>query len=218
MLQCTSCIFSNPEITPLAPREVKVPVLIMFIGENPSWADKQDEPFASSTISGYALENYYLKPLQLKRDEVWITDLIKCRYPRKSKWQGYPLDIYSNKTKCEKEIQKVAKKCSKLWLVKEIEWARPPIVVTLSDSQVYQRLRRAFGLGIPATFLRAVGKPNKVEIEGFETILFPMIHPDISRPIGDDNRKVRTRKKWVPLHQEHEAKLQKLLMHIRENK
>ena len=129
------------------------------------------------------------------------------------------MDVYSNKTKYENEIQKVARKCSRLWLTKEIAWARPAVVVTLSDNQVYQRLRRAFKLNTPVSFERAVGKQHDIEIEGVETILFPMIHPDISRPIDDnDKRKLNVRRKWAPLHKEHVANLYRLLVQVRNNR
>jgi uracil-DNA glycosylase family 4 len=73
--ECTACSFWNPAITPLAPSLVESPISVMFIGENPSWAEEQTEPFASNTISGGALEKYYLMPLGLTRSQVWITDL-----------------------------------------------------------------------------------------------------------------------------------------------
>lgn len=205
--QCNEdCIFRNDQIAPLAPRLTQVPVAVMFIGENPSWAESQDEPFDSGTISGIALEEYYLNPLNLKRNEVWITDIIKCRYPK---------NIYRAKAKHEKDIQEVADRCSRLWLAKEISFARPAVVITLSDTQVYQRLRKAFTLNVPLPFKRAVGKPHTVEMEGFETILFPMIHPDVSRPTEDgDSRKINVRRKWSPLHREHISALQELLNRI----
>lgn len=215
MRQCRSCIFTNPHIVPLAPKEVEVPVPIMFVGENPSWAEEQDEPFSPGTISGDALENHYLKPLELQRCQVWITDLIKCRYPSKSKWPGYQKDIYRAKAKHDVEIQEVAEMCSTLWLVEEIKWTRPKVVVTLSDRQVYQRLRRAFALDVPASFEYAVGKPHSVEIEGFNTILFPMIHPDVSRPKGDgNNRKINVRMKWASLHRDKHIPMLKQLLSL----
>jgi len=200
--ECRACLFRNPRIAPLAPREVRVPVKIMFIGENPSWAEHQSEPFAPETISGKALQDHYLSPLNLPREEVWITDLIKCRYPAKTKWAGYSLDIYRTKAKNEAKVREVAYKCATLWLAEEIRLARPEVIVTLSDAQVYQKFRNAFALHTPARFENAVGKRHYIDIQGFKTILFPMIHPDVSRPVDDDGRKIHVRRKWAPLHQE----------------
>lgn len=190
--ECTACSFRIPEITPLAPSLVNVPVIVMFIGENPSWAEEQTEPFSSNTISGDALEKFYLKPLELKRSQVWITDLFKCRYPK---------EIYRAKSQFEHQIQANAETCASKWLVAEIMLAQPKIIVTLSDRQVYQRLRTAFSLSTPKSFEKAVGKSHRVSLGQLESQLFPMVHPDISRPIGEgDGRKENARQKWAPLH------------------
>jgi uracil-DNA glycosylase family 4 len=201
---CSVCAFRDCIIEPLAPLPVNPPVPILFIGENPSWAKNQDVPFAVKTHSGQALDNYYLKPLNLTRQQVWITDLFKCRYPK---------DIYRAKAKENEKIQAVAETCAKLWLVQEIEIAQPKVIVTLSDQQVYQRLRHAFDLPTPAKFELAVGKPRRITLAGLSTWLFPMIHPDISSPVGvDHNRKIRTREKWAVLHQEMHIPALKILL------
>lgn len=204
MKKCSDCIFRNPEIEPLVPAYVEAPVPIMFVGENPSWAVGQDVPFADGTISGQALEQHYLKPLGLSRNQVWITDIIKCRYPK---------HIYGAKPKYVADIQNVAEPCSNLWLTKEIQLAQPYVVATLSDAEVYQRLRRAFRLNIPADFSEAVGHPHEVVLGEHKTTLFPMIHPDVSRPVGvGDNSKKKAREKWSPKHQkEHIPALREIL-------
>jgi uracil-DNA glycosylase family 4 len=205
---CNRCIFHNEKYPPVLSKHVHPPAKIMFIGENPSWAACQDQPFSPSTISGIALDKYYLKPLELTRADVWITDLIKCRYPKEE-----PFDIYHNKLKYSSQIQEIAEKCSELWLINEILVAKPNIIVTLSDKEVYQRLRICFNLITPANFTDAVGRPFEVVIVGHSTILFPMIHPDISRLEGDgDNRKLIARRKWSVLNEkEHIPVLKKLL-------
>ncbi len=205
--QCSECQFRNSEIEPLAPAPVTIPVLIMFVGENPSWAEGQSIPFAASTPSGQALDKHYLQPLSLIREEVWITDLFKCRYPK---------GIYRAKLQHDKAIQKVAETCARLWLLREIMLVHPKVIVTLSDKQVYQRLRRAFDLHVPQDFSKAVGQPHAITLAETSTILFPMVHPDISRPLGDgDTRKSPARKKWALVHrQEHIPALKGLLKAI----
>ena len=205
--ECTACSFRNPAITPLAPSEVAVPVKIMFVGENPSWAEEQTEPFSNNTISGKALEKYYLNPLGFARSQVWITDLFKCRYPK---------HIYRAKPQFEELIQANAETCASKWLVAEIMLAQPKIIVTLSDRQVYQRLRTAFSLSTPKKFDNAVGKPYRVTLGEWETLVFPMAHPDIIRPIGEgDGRKENVRQKWAPLHSDiHIPALKSLLESI----
>ncbi len=203
--QCSACSFRDPEIKPLAPAlPSPIPAKIMFVGENPSWADEQDVPFADSTPSGQALEKNYLKPLGLSRHQVWITDLFKCRYPK---------EIYRVKGQNDSITQEVARTCSRLWLIREIEIAKSEIVVTLAKDEVYQRLRRAFDLPVPKSFDDAVGKPHRITLGGFALTLFPMIHPDISTPLADgDKWKSIARQKWVSLHQqEHIPALKEVL-------
>lgn len=201
---CTACSFRDPIIEPLAPDLPQLPVPVMFVGENPSWAQEQLAPFAETTISGQALNQHYLQPLGLARNQVWITDLFKCRYPKA---------IYAAKPQHRETIQSVVNTCAGLWLPQEIALARPHVLVTLSDQEVYRRLRRAFRLPTPANFAHVVGRPHAINLGGFAVTLFPMIHPDISRPWGEgDSRKQAAREKWAPIHREvHIPALRELL-------
>lgn len=195
---CDGCKFRGNTHDPVLPKFTLPPVKIMFIGENPSWAKDQDVPFSPNTISGKALDKYYLAPLGLTRNDVWITDLIKCRYPRE-----LPYDVYHNKSSYSTDIQETADQCNKLWLVEEILHAKPKIIVTLSDKEVYQRFRAVFGLDTPKDFNEAVGRPHAIKLGDASTVLFPMIHPDISRPpyVGD-KRKIPARENWSRSHME----------------
>lgn len=189
---CTACYFRDPEITPLAPVGTQAPVAIMFLGENPSWEEHQAVPFDPSTVSGQSLDANYLRPLGLTRDQVWITDLFKCRYPK---------DVYHAKRQAEPRIQTTVVAACKRWLLEEIAFARPAVIVTLSDSQVYQRLRRAFALHTPSRFEVAAGMPHQIDLDGQTQCLFPMVHPDVARPLGmGDHRKRHAREKWAPIH------------------
>lgn len=104
---CAACPFASAEHKPLAPVVIPVPVPIMFIGENPSWQEGQVIPFDPCTPSGQALDAQYLKPLGMTRQDVWITDLFKCRYPKA---------IYYAKTANADKIQGVAATCVTKWL------------------------------------------------------------------------------------------------------
>lgn len=191
---CSKCSFRDPNIEPLFPALPTLPVSIMFVGENPSWAEGQDIPFAKTTLSGQALEARYLRPLGLTRESVWITDLFKCRYPK---------SIYQAKAKHDKALQEAASTCAHEWLLREIELIRPQVLVTLSDKEVYQRLRRAFHLPVPTRFREAAGNPYPVDLDGRKVTLFPMVHPDVSRLPGEgDERKKNTRQIWAPVHSE----------------
>lgn len=200
---CDECEFRDPSIAPLVPRDVQFPVSIMFIGENPSW-DSQKYPFDENTTGGEALDKYYLMPLGLNRDNVWITDLFKCRYP---------LEVYRNKNENKELIEGVISKCTQLWLTREIKLVRPKIIVTLSDKHVFQKFRQIYKLNLKSSFKEVAGKPHGMEISGYEFILFPMIHPDVTIPFtGSDLRKKAAREKWSGIHlNEHIPNLKALL-------
>lgn len=201
---CTACEFHNPEFKPLAPAGSSSLARIMFLGENPSWASNQATAFAPTTISGRALRENYLKPLGVSESQAWITDLFKCRYPK---------DVYLDKSGNESLIQRIACECAKRWLVWETELARPTILVTLGDKEVYQRIRKCFRWQLPKVFEEAVGLPHQVQLGERTLILFPMVHPDISRPVDDvDKRKIKVRTKWAPLNRDmHIPALKELL-------
>ena len=84
---------------------------ILFIGEAPGWhEDQQGRPFVGP--AGKYLEEL-LASINLKREQVFIANVIKCRPP-------------SNRDPLPGEIQA----CSK-WLTKQIELLRPKMIVTL---------------------------------------------------------------------------------------
>jgi uracil-DNA glycosylase family 4 len=201
------CPFRDPDNKPLVLDATAMQIKIMFVGENTSWADEQEIPFSENTISGRAFRKHYIEPLGLHKSDIWITDLFKCRYPK---------PIYHNKVKNDMVIQEVASKCARLWLTRELALAKPVFLVTLSDKQVYQRLRRIYSWETPHHFSEAVGRSHDVKIEDWNVTLFPMVHPDVSRPVGDeDNRKKNVHEKWAPLHSDlHIPELRDLLASV----
>ena len=193
MEKCNACELSK---VPVVPRLIKVPVKLMFVGENPARDSDINEPLSTKRRSGKALEEYYLKPLGLSREEVWITNLIKCTYPKDE-----------NNTK--KLGDQAAAICAKKWLIKEVEYASPFIIVTLSKEEVYNRAKKIFGWEELPDFKTAAGRPYQVQMNGHSFTLFPMVHPDIT---GDNKRKSNSAEKWAPLHRDdHIPELKKLL-------
>ncbi len=84
---------------------------LLFIGEAPGWhEDQQGRPFVGP--AGQFLEQL-LASIGLKRDQVYIANVIKCRPP-------------GNRDPLPGEIQA----CSK-WLKQQIELISPKIIVTL---------------------------------------------------------------------------------------
>ena len=84
---------------------------LLFIGEAPGWhEDQQGRPFVGP--AGQFLDAL-LASISLKRDQVYIANVIKCRPP-------------GNRDPLPSEIQA----CSK-WLDRQIELIRPKMIVTL---------------------------------------------------------------------------------------
>lgn len=84
---------------------------LLFIGEAPGWhEDQQGRPFVGP--AGQFLDTL-LASIGLKRDQVYIANVIKCRPP-------------GNRDPLPSEIQA----CSK-WLDRQIELIRPKMIITL---------------------------------------------------------------------------------------
>ena len=192
MVGCERCSFADKNYPPLAPVRLADKAKVMFIGENPSWEFGQRVPFDGITNSGRALHENYLIPLKkafnLKESDFWITDLFKCRYPKK---------VYRYKSSLQESISDNAKTCATSWLVEEIRLTQPEVIVTLGDKEVYQRIRTIFGLACPPVFSGAAYKLHPIEIGGHKCKLLPACHPDIS---FNNSRKPVPSRKWSKLH------------------
>jgi len=87
---------------------------IMFIGEAPGFnEDEQGRPFVGR--AGKLLEEF-LSSIGKKREEVFITNVVKCRPP-------------NNRQPEEEEI----KICTSLYLDKQIELIKPKLIVCLGN-------------------------------------------------------------------------------------
>lgn len=118
----------------------------MFIGEGPGFnEDRQGRPFVGA--AGKFLDQL-LAAAGLKRTDVYITNIVKCRPP-------------NNRDPMPDEIEA----CSK-WLNRQIELIRPEVIVTLG--------RHSMNRFIPgATISRIHGDPRVVD--GITVV--PMFHP-----------------------------------------
>jgi DNA polymerase len=118
----------------------------MFIGEAPGFhEDQQGRPFVGA--AGQFLEEL-LESIGLTRDDVYITNVIKCRPPGNR--DPLPDEINS----CEP------------YLDRQIELIQPTIVVTLGRFS----MARAFP---QARISRIHGQPRKIN----EIVYYPMYHP-----------------------------------------
>jgi len=119
---------------------------IMFIGEAPGWHENQQgRPFVGP--AGQFLDEL-LASINLKRQDVYITNVIKCRPPE-------------NRDPLPDEIAACAD-----YLDRQIALIKPKVVVTLGRYS----MARFFG---QESISRIHGQPRKVD----DVIVFPMYHP-----------------------------------------
>jgi len=114
--KCTACPLHKSRMLAV-PGEGSENAKIMFIGGAPgSEEDRQGLPL----IGKYELMlNQLLKVLKLKREEVFLTNVVKCHPPE-------------NRIPLDKEI----KICGELWLEKQINLIKPKLVVLLGKVAV----------------------------------------------------------------------------------
>lgn len=149
MLVCDSCPLRKgcsrvvPGIGPLAAR-------IMFVGEAPGFKeDEKGEPFVGP--AGRFL-NKLLEVAGLEREEVYITNVLKCRPPRDA-------------TPTLKQINDCYR-----WLDLELRVIKPEIIVAMGATAF-----KRFTLGGTVEHLH--GKPLRRELNGRQTVILPAYHP-----------------------------------------
>jgi len=138
----------------------------MFIGEAPGFhEDQQGRPFVGA--AGRFLEEL-LESIGLKRDQVYITNVIKCRPP-------------GNRDPLPEEIE-----ACKPFLDRQVELIQPKLVVTLGRFS----MARAFP---KARISRIHGQPRKIG----GIIYYPMYHPaaalhqpSLRRTVEEDMRRI----------------------------
>lgn len=143
---------------------------VLLLGEGPGyWEDQEAEPFVGR--SGKLL-NHLLQLIGLKREDVYITNVIHHRPP-------------DNRDPLPEEIG-----AYKPYLDKIIEIIKPKIIVTLG--------RFSMGKFLPGVKITSVhGKIHQVNWMGKEVIIMPMYHPaaalrnpEVMRQIRDDFQKL----------------------------
>jgi uracil-DNA glycosylase family 4 len=163
--ECTRCLLHRGR-TRSVPGEGPGDPGIMFIGEAPGFhEDQQGRPFVGA--AGKFLEEL-LESIGLKREDVFITNVIKCRPP-------------GNRDPLPEEIE-----ACKPYLDRQIELLQPKLVVTLGRFS----MARAFP---KARISRIHGQPRKVG----GVIYYPMYHPaaalhqpSLRRTVVEDMRRI----------------------------
>ena len=159
--RCTRCLLHRGR-TKAVPGAGPENADIMFIGEAPGFhEDQQGLPFVGA--AGSFLDEL-LESIDLKRDQVYITNVIKCRPP-------------GNRDPLPEEVE-----ACKSYLDQQIELIQPKLVVTLGRFS----MARAFP---KARISRIHGQPRKIS----GVIYYPMYHPAAAlhqpslRPIVEDD-------------------------------
>ena len=142
---CTLCTLSQKR-SKAVPGEGSRTANIMFVGEGPGYhEDQQGRPFVGR--AGKLLEEL-LASIGLKREQVYITNMIKCRPP-------------NNRDPLPSEIT-----ACKPYLDKQIEMIGPKVIVTLG--------RYSFSKFFPGeTIGKARGKPRRWN----GRTVYPIYHP-----------------------------------------
>ena len=142
---CTLCTLSQKR-TQAVPGEGSRTADIMFIGEGPGfYEDRDGRPFVGQ--AGRLLDEL-LQSIDLDRQDVYITNMIKCRAP-------------NNRDPLPGEIQSCGP-----YLDEQIGMIAPRIIVTLG--------RYSFGKFFPAqTISKARGRPQAWN----GLVIYPIYHP-----------------------------------------
>ena len=142
---CEACILSQGRTKPV-PGEGPENAEIMFIGEGPGFhEDRQGRPFVGA--AGKYLEEL-LASIELTREDVYITNVVKCRPP-------------GNRDPQPEEIA-----ACRAYLDQQIDLIHPRLVVTLGRFS----MQRYFP---GASISRIHGNPKRMG----NVIYYPMFHP-----------------------------------------
>ena len=137
---------------------------IVFIGEAPGyWEDQRGIPFCGAAGN---LLNELLASINLKREDIFITNILKHRPP-------------NNRDPLPGEI----KLCSP-FLKRQLLVIKPKVVITLG--------RFAMNFFLPNLYIsRAHGQPRKITWEGIPLLIIPLFHPAAALRNGEVMEKLK---------------------------
>ncbi len=146
--QCSLCTLSNSR-KQVVFGEGNPDADIMFVGEGPGAVeDEMGRPFVGK--SGQLLTKIIESTLGVKREEVYIANIVKCRPPL-------------NRVPSKEEAQKCLP-----FLMKQIELVKPKIIITLGATS-YQYLS--------GDYESAISKIRGEMIQFSHALLMPTFHP-----------------------------------------
>jgi uracil-DNA glycosylase family 4 len=146
ILTCQRCQGLAENRTKVVPGQGAENADIMFIGEAPGWhEDQQGQPFVGP--AGMFL-NELISSIGLKREDVYITNVVKCRPPQNR--DPLPTEIHA----CRQ------------WLDRQIELIKPRMIVTLG--------RYSMAMFFPG---KSISKIHGTAYKKDNVIYFAMYHP-----------------------------------------
>jgi uracil-DNA glycosylase family 4 len=153
--------------TKVVPGEGAENAEIMFIGEAPGWhEDQQGRPFVGP--AGQFLDQLLLS-INLKRPQVYIANVIKCRPP-------------DNRDPLPTEIQNC-----RPWLDSQIEIIKPKMIVTLG--------RYSMAMYFPG---KSISKIHGTAVKRDNVIYFAMYHPAAALHQGSLHQAIETDMQKIP--------------------
>jgi uracil-DNA glycosylase family 4 len=166
IVACQDCELAKHR-TKVVPGEGAEDADLLFIGEAPGWhEDQQGRPFVGP--AGQFLDQL-LASIDLRREEVYIANVIKCRPPQ-------------NRDPLPAEIQNCRK-----WLDRQIEIIQPQMIITLG--------RYSLARYFPNQSISKIhGKPRK----SGGVIYYPMYHPAAALHQGSLRRTIETDMLRIP--------------------
>ena len=166
IIGCRDCELAKYR-TKVVPGEGAEDANLLFIGEAPGWhEDRQGRPFVGP--AGQFLDQL-LASIDLRREEVYIANVIKCRPPQ-------------NRDTLPAEIQN----CHK-WLDRQIEIIQPQMIITLG--------RYSLARYFPNESIGKIhGKPRK----SGGVIYYPMYHPAAALHQGSLRRTIEAEMLKIP--------------------
>jgi uracil-DNA glycosylase family 4 len=166
IIACRDCELAKYR-TKVVPGEGAEDADLLFIGEAPGWhEDQQGRPFVGP--AGQFLDQL-LASIGLRREEVYIANVIKCRPPQ-------------NRDPLPAEIQSCCK-----WLDRQIEIIQPQMIVTLG--------RYSLARYFPNQSISKIhGKPRK----SGDVIYYPMYHPAAALHQGSLRRTIEADMLKIP--------------------
>lgn len=148
--RCTRCPELVETRTQVVPGVGRAQARVMFIGEAPGrWEDERGEPFVGDAG---AYLNELLEKIGLRRSDVFITNVIKCRPPK-------------NRNPKASEIENCA-----AYLERQLIMLQPDVVVLLG--------RVAMEHFFPKEKItQAAGHARREKVAGREYTFLPLLHP-----------------------------------------